>query len=66
MLGALLTGLSFGIFFSIIVPLVNEMYGQLEFGMIWGVQVSSQAQCLMPPLYMELIPQLYIAISEQS
>ena len=45
MLGALLTGLSFGIFFSIIVPLVNEMYGQLEFGMIWGVQVSSQAGC---------------------
>ena len=45
MLGALLTGLSFGMFFTNIVPLVNEMYGQLEFGVIWGVQVSSQARC---------------------
>ena len=47
MLGALLTGLSFGIFFASIVPLVNEMYGQFEFGMIWGAQVSSQAHCLI-------------------
>lgn len=43
MLGTLLMGLSFGSFYTIIVPLVNEMYGQLEFGKMWGAQMSSQA-----------------------
>ena len=43
MIGTLLMGLSFGSFYTVIVPMVNEMYGNLEFGKMWGAQMSSQA-----------------------
>jgi hypothetical protein len=43
MTGTCLMGLSFGSFYTIIVPMVNEMYGNLEFGKMWGAQMSSQA-----------------------
>lgn len=43
MVGTLLMGLSFGSFYTIIIPMVNEMYGTLEFGKLWGAQMSSQA-----------------------
>lgn len=43
MMGTLLMGLSFGSFYTVIVPMVNEMYGNLEFGKMWGAQITSQA-----------------------
>merc|ERR1711879_476285 len=43
MLGTLLMGLSFGAFFTVIVPVVNEMYGRKRFGVIMGSQLASQA-----------------------
>ncbi|CAJ1396769.1 unnamed protein product [Effrenium voratum] len=57
LLGTLLMGLSFGSFFTIIVPLVNEMYGGLHFGKLWGTQLASQAAaalsicCAMMPSF---------------
>ena len=42
-MGTLLMGLSFGSFYTVIVPMVNEMYGNLEFGKMWGAQITSQA-----------------------
>eukprot|EP00438_Fugacium_kawagutii_P024990 Skav225732 [mRNA] locus=scaffold611:109806:118672:+ [translate_table: standard] len=44
MVGTFLVGLSFGSFYTVVVPVVNEMYGALEFGKIWGFQMSSQAR----------------------
>lgn len=44
MVGSLLVGLSFGSSYTVIVPVVNEMYGNLEFGKIWGFQMSSQVR----------------------
>ena len=41
-------GLSFGSFYTIIIPMVNEMYGTLEFGKLWGAQMSSQAGRFSP------------------
>merc|ERR1712194_402205 len=43
MLGTLLAGLSFGSFFTLVVPVVGEMYGKKEYGMILGGQLASQA-----------------------
>lgn len=43
MMGTLLMGLSFGSFYTVIVPMGNEMYGNLEFGKMWGAQITSQA-----------------------
>lgn len=58
MMGTLLMGLSFGSFYTVIVPMVNEMYGNLEFGKMWGAQITSQAAAaliivcnLMPLVY---------------
>lgn len=48
MVGTLLMGLSFGSFYTIIIPMVNEMYGTLEFGKLWGAQMSSQAGRFSP------------------
>ena len=41
--GTFVLGLSFGSFFTLIVPVVNEMYGQRHFGVIMGSQLGSQA-----------------------
>ncbi|CAE7879631.1 NFD4 [Symbiodinium sp. KB8] len=43
MLGALLEGFSLGCFWVTMVPLINEMYGSLDFGKIWLTQVASQS-----------------------
>ena len=58
MAGTCLMGLSFGSFYTIIVPMVNEMYGNLEFGKMMGAQMSCQAPAaliivchLMPTVY---------------
>ena len=33
---------SFGVFFTVVVPVVNEMYGRKEFGVIMGGQLACQ------------------------
>ena len=58
MAGTCLMGLSFGSFYTVQVPLMNEMYGNLEFGKMLGAQMSCQAPAalvivchLMPVVY---------------
>lgn len=58
MLGVVLAGLSFGMFFTLIVPVVNEMYGKRNFGVILGSQLGCQAlasiafcKVLLPTVY---------------
>lgn len=58
MVGTLLAGLAFGAFFTVIVPVVNEMYGRKQFGVIMGSQLASQAAAafiisftMMPTVY---------------
>lgn len=58
MLGTLLMGLSFGSFFTVIVPVVNEMYGAREFGKIWGTQIASQALASFS-IGFQLLPTFY-------
>eukprot|EP00966_Prymnesium_polylepis_P097361 2255414-Prymnesium_polylepis.1 len=42
MVGVFCAGLAFGVFFTVIVPVVNEMYGRRQFGVIMGAQLASQ------------------------
>eukprot|EP00440_Ansanella_granifera_P035785 gb/GFBE01038818.1/.p1 GENE.gb/GFBE01038818.1/~~gb/GFBE01038818.1/.p1 ORF type:complete len:621 (+),score=167.14 gb/GFBE01038818.1/:1-1863(+) len=58
MLGTLLMGLSFGAFFTVIVPIVNEMYGRKEFGVIMGSQLASQAAAAFIICF-EMLPAFY-------
>lgn len=58
MTGTLLVGLSFGSFYTVIVPLVNEMYGNLEFGKMWGALMSSQAAAALI-IVCQLMPLVY-------
>ena len=53
--GTFILGLSFGSFFTLIVPVVNEMYGQRHFGVIMGSQLASQALASLA-ISVELIP----------
>ena len=56
--GTFVLGLSFGSFFTLIVPVVNEMYGQRHFGVIMGSQLASQAIASFA-ISVELIPFIY-------
>eukprot|EP00931_Biecheleriopsis_adriatica_P061336 TRINITY_DN36883_c0_g1_i1.p1 TRINITY_DN36883_c0_g1~~TRINITY_DN36883_c0_g1_i1.p1 ORF type:complete len:616 (+),score=153.63 TRINITY_DN36883_c0_g1_i1:78-1925(+) len=58
MLGTLLMGLSFGAFFTVIVPVVNEMYGKREFGSIMGSQLASQAAAAFS-ICLFMLPKFY-------
>eukprot|EP00441_Pelagodinium_beii_P037822 CAMPEP_0197635258 /NCGR_PEP_ID=MMETSP1338-20131121/11119_1 /TAXON_ID=43686 ORGANISM="Pelagodinium beii, Strain RCC1491" /NCGR_SAMPLE_ID=MMETSP1338 /ASSEMBLY_ACC=CAM_ASM_000754 /LENGTH=579 /DNA_ID=CAMNT_0043207273 /DNA_START=211 /DNA_END=1950 /DNA_ORIENTATION=- len=58
MLGTLLMGLSFGSFFTVIVPIVNEMYGRKQFGVIMGSQLASQAAAAFIICF-EMLPTFY-------
>jgi len=58
MLGTLLMGLSFGAFFTVVVPVVNEMYGKKQFGVIMGSQLASQAAAAFI-LCFEMLPTFY-------
>mmetsp|Transcript_84463 Transcript_84463/g.185354 ORF Transcript_84463/g.185354 Transcript_84463/m.185354 type:complete len:657 (-) Transcript_84463:34-2004(-) len=58
MVGVLLAGLSFGTFFTVIVPVIVEMYGPKEYGVILGSQLACQAfasvsicKVLLPAVY---------------
>ena len=48
----------FGSFFTLIVPVVNEMYGQRHFGVIMGSQLGSQALASFA-ISVELMPTVY-------
>ena len=56
--GTFVLGLSFGSFFTLIVPVVNEMYGQRQFGVIMGSQLGSQAIAAVS-ISVELMPTVY-------
>ena len=56
--GTFVLGLSFGSFFTLIVPVVNEMYGQKHFGVIMGSQLGSQALAAIA-ISVELMPTVY-------
>jgi len=56
--GTFVLGLSFGSFFTLIVPVVNEMYGARQFGVIMGSQLASQAIASLA-ISVELIPTIY-------
>ena len=56
--GTFVLGLSFGSFFTLIVPVVNEMYGQRQFGVIMGSQLGSQALAAVS-ISVELMPTVY-------
>lgn len=58
MLGTLLMGLSFGAFFTVIVPVVNEMYGRRRFGVIMGSQLASQAAAAFS-ICLYILPSFY-------
>merc|ERR1712192_4664 len=58
MLGVLLSGLSFGAFFAVIVPTVNEMYGRAHFGVIMGSQLASQCPATLL-ISLGLLPGVY-------
>eukprot|EP00930_Biecheleria_cincta_P032853 TRINITY_DN22766_c0_g1_i1.p1 TRINITY_DN22766_c0_g1~~TRINITY_DN22766_c0_g1_i1.p1 ORF type:complete len:623 (-),score=134.13 TRINITY_DN22766_c0_g1_i1:213-2081(-) len=58
MLGTLLMGLSFGAFFTVIVPVVNEMYGRKRFGVIMGSQLASQAAAAFS-ICLYILPSFY-------
>ncbi|CAE8643168.1 unnamed protein product [Polarella glacialis] len=58
MLGTLLMGLSFGAFFTVIVPVVNEMYGKKQFGIIMGAQLASQAAAAFL-ICLKMLPTIY-------
>jgi len=60
LLGVLLLGLAFGGFFTVIVPVVNEMYGRRQFGVIMGSQLASQAAAAFL-ISFGLIPLVYSA-----
>ncbi len=42
--GTFCLGLSFGSFFTLIVPVVNEMYGRRDFGVIMGASLGCQVR----------------------
>lgn len=58
MLGALVMGLSFGAFYTVIVPVVNEMYGRRHFGVIMGSQLANQAVAAILICF-QLLPSVY-------
>jgi len=58
--GTFVLGLAFGSFFTLIVPVVNEMYGQRHFGVIMGSSLASQAVASLS-INVELIPSVYRA-----
>ena len=41
--GTFIVGVSFGAFFTVIVPVINEAFGKKAFGVIMGSQLASQA-----------------------
>jgi len=58
MVGVFCAGLAFGVFFTVIVPVVNEMYGRRQFGVIMGAQLASQALASVC-ISIELLPAVY-------
>jgi len=58
MAGTCLMGLSFGSFYTVQVPLMNEMYGNLEFGKMMGAQMSCQAPAALL-IVCHLLPAVY-------
>merc|ERR1719450_2078930 len=58
MLGVLFMGFAFGSFFTVIVPLVKEMYGRKRYGFILGSQLASQAAASYAICF-KLLPSVY-------
>lgn len=56
--GTFCLGLSFGSFFTLVVPVVNEMYGRRDFGFIMGASLGSQAVASFA-ISVELLPFVY-------
>ena len=56
--GTFCLGLSFGSFFTLVVPVVNEMYGRRDFGFIMGASLGSQAIASFA-ISVELLPAVY-------
>jgi len=58
MVGVLFMGMAFGSFFTVIVPVVGEMYGKKRYGVILGSQLASQAAASFIICF-KLLPTLY-------